>query len=166
MSENLTHYRKVFKSDHLGVADLEEMTEEGKPLIFTITEVKQEWGVTVAGRKGDHNIAYFKEDMKPLVINSINSKVIKAFADGSPFVEDWSNITIELFVDSTVKMKGEVVGGVRIRNVQPKAKAKPVFTEENFPVAKEKGFSIDQIKQFYDVSEEMEIKYNDYEAKN
>ncbi len=37
-----THYRKVFKSDHLGVADLEEYIEEGKSLNFTIKEVKQE----------------------------------------------------------------------------------------------------------------------------
>ena len=36
-----THYRKVFKSDHLGAADLEEMTEDGKKLIFKIKEVKQ-----------------------------------------------------------------------------------------------------------------------------
>ncbi len=27
-TENKTHYRKVFKSDHLGAADLEEMLEE------------------------------------------------------------------------------------------------------------------------------------------
>ena len=59
MSENKTHYRKVYKSDHLGVADLEEMMEEGSDLILTIREVKQEIGARVAGRKGDHNIAYF-----------------------------------------------------------------------------------------------------------
>ena len=34
-----THYRKVFKSDHLGSADLEEMLEEKKRLIFTVEKV-------------------------------------------------------------------------------------------------------------------------------
>lgn len=160
--EKLTHYRRVFKSDHLGIADLEEMIEDGTPLIFTIIEVKQEWDVTVAGRKGNHNIAYFKEEIKPLVINSTNSKVIKAFAKGSPFVEDWQNITIELFVDANVKMKGEVVGGVRIRSVQPKVKPKKVFTEANIKPAKDKNFTIEQVKEFYDVSPEMEIKFNEY----
>ena len=164
MSDNKTHYRKVFKSDHLGVADLEEMIEEGKPLIFTISEVKQEWDVTVAGRKGNHNIAYFKEDIKPWVINSVNSKVIKAFAKGSAFVEDWCNITVELFVDANVKMKGEVVGGVRVRHVQPKAKVKKPFTEANIKPAKDKGFTIDQVKEFYDVSPEMETKFNEHET--
>jgi len=36
MEEKNTHYRKVFKSDHLGSADLEEMIEDGKSLILTI----------------------------------------------------------------------------------------------------------------------------------
>lgn len=61
--ENKTHYRKVYKSDHLGVADLEELFEDGKSLIFTIKEVKQELNVTVAGKKGDFNIAYFNEKL-------------------------------------------------------------------------------------------------------
>lgn len=116
---NKTHYRKVFKSDHLGVADLEEFLEEGKGLVFTIKEVKQEYGATVAGRKGDFNIAYFIEPVKPLVLNSINSSRVKGFCKGSPFVEDWKDVKIELYIDSNVKMKGQVVGGVRIRNKQP-----------------------------------------------
>ena len=123
MSETKTHYRKVFKSDHLGVPDLEEFLEEGKQLIFTVKEVKQEFGVKVAGRSGNYNIAYFEEDIKPLVLNATNSKIMKNFArDKSPFVEDWSNKLIELYIDPTVKMKGEVVGGVRIRPVQPRTK--------------------------------------------
>lgn len=122
-----THYRKVFKSDHLGVADLEDLQEEGKRLVFTIKEVRQEYGVKVAGRKGDHNIAYFKEPIKPMVLNSTNSKVVKSFNEGSPFVQDWGSTIVELFIDSSVKMKGEVVGGVRIRPIQPKI-TKPELT--------------------------------------
>jgi len=130
MDNTKTHYRKVFKSDHLGVADLEEFIEDGKRLVFTIMEVKQEYGVTVAGRKGDHNIAYFKEEIKPLVINATNSKVIKSFCKNSSFIEDWANTVIELFIDSTVKMKGDIVGGVRIKTVQPSI-IKPTLTPDN-----------------------------------
>lgn len=115
MSETKTHYRKVFKSDHLGVADLEEMIEEGKSLKFTIAQVKQEYDVKVAGKKGDFNIAYFKESIKPLVLNSYNSKVVKSFANNDPYVESWKNIEIELYVDNSVKFGKEVVGGVRIK---------------------------------------------------
>lgn len=118
--ETKTHYRKVFKSDHLGSADLEEMIEEGKPLVFTIKEVKQEYGTKVAGKKIDANIAYFEEKIKPLVLNATNSRQMAKFT-GSKFVEDWKGLTIELYIDQSVKMKGEVVGGVRIKPTLPKS---------------------------------------------
>ena len=164
--ENKTHYRKVFKSDHLGVADLEEFIEEGRPLIFNIKHVKQEIGVVVAGRKGNHNIAYFYENIKPLVLNSTNSKVVKSFNKNSPFVEDWANTKIALYIDETVKMKGEVVGGVRIRQVQPKEKVKPFFKEANFENAKKANATIDIIKKAYSITKEIEKNYLDYVAKN
>jgi hypothetical protein len=127
--EKKTHYRKVFKSDHLGSADLEEMIEDGKKLIFTIKEVKQEYGTTVAGRKIDANIAYFVEDIKPMVLNATNSKQVAKFA-GSKFVEEMSNTVVELFIKSDVKLMNETVGGVRIRPVQPVVQ-KPDLTPEH-----------------------------------
>lgn len=122
-----THYRNVFKSDHLGVADLEDMIERGQPLIFKIKDVRQEFNVAVAGRKGNHNIAYFEGKHKPLVLNATNSKVLKKFAQGSSFIEDWKSKLIELYIDPNVTMKGEKVGGVRIKPVQPKPQ-KPELT--------------------------------------
>ena len=113
-----THFRKVFKSDHLGVADLEEMVEDGHSLIFTIKEVKQEINATVAGKKIDANIAYFYDKVKPLVLNATNSMIIRGFMS-SPFVEDWKDVNIELYADYGVKMKGQVVGGIRIKKRQP-----------------------------------------------
>lgn len=157
-----THYRKVHKSDHLGVADLEELLEEGKQLIFTIKEVKQQFGVKVAGVKGDHNIAYFNEPIKPLVLNVANSKVIRSFNKNSSFIEDWSNTLVELYIDPNVKMKGELVGGVRIKPVQPKPKEKPIFKEEQFEQAFNAGVTIDRLKQSRQVSEEVEQKYIQY----
>ena len=103
------------KSDHLGCADLEDLIEAGTQLKFVIEKTKQEIGATVAGKKGNFNIAYFREKIKPLVLNSTNCKVIKGIT-GSPFVEDWNNVSVELYIDSTVKMKGEIVGGVRLKS--------------------------------------------------
>lgn len=116
--EKKTHYRKVFKSDHLGVADLEEILEDGGKLVFTIKEVKQEYGAKVAGKKIDANIAYFNENIKPLVLNATNSKQVGRFSKSS-FVEDWVNVPVELYAKQDVKMKGETVGGVRIKPSQP-----------------------------------------------
>lgn len=157
-----THYRKVLKSDHLGCADLEDFIEEGKPLIFTIKQVKQEINVSVAGKKMNANIAYFVEPIKPLVLNSTNAKQIKTFAQNSPFVEDWTNIKVELYIDENVKMKGEVVGGVRIKPLQPKERKKPLFTEANFEKAKLANATFQQIEANYTLTEDVKLKYMDY----
>lgn len=119
-NEKKHHYRAVFKSDHLGVADLEEFIEIGQPLVFTITHVNQEFGAKVAGKKIDCNVAYFKEDIKPWVLNAGNSKIIKKLAGGSVYVEDWKPVTVTLYIDPNAKLKGEKVGGVRVRPDAPK----------------------------------------------
>jgi hypothetical protein len=156
-----TNYRNVYKSDHLGVVDLEELIENGKPLIFTIKEVKQEIGVAVAGKKGNFNIAYFNEKIKPLVLNATNSKVIRTFAGGSVFVENWKNITVELYIDPNASIGGQKTGGVRIRPVQPKTEL-PQFTEANFEKAKEANATIELIKSRYTITPEMQTKYLEY----
>jgi len=159
-----THFRKVFKSDHLGVADLEDLIEQGSDLKFTIKEVKQETDVIVSGKLGSHNIAYFIEKIKPLVLNSTNSKTLKSFNNDSPFVEDWSNTCVELFIQKNIKFAGDLVEGVRIKSIQPK-KEKPVFKEENFEKAKNAGATIEKIKSIYIISEDIEKKYLEYVTK-
>lgn len=163
--ENKTHYRKVFKSDHLGVADLEDFIEEKKHinLVFKIKEVKQEIGVTVAGKVGNHNIAYFHEQIKPLVLNVTNSKIVKSFNNNSPFVEDWQNTLVQLYIDPNVRMKGEIVGGVRINKKQPNIN-KPELTDSltkawvNAIIALKDGKSIDVIKERFTLTAENEVK--------
>lgn len=158
-----THFRKVYKSDHLGVADLEEYLEENRPLIFTVKEVKQELNVPVAGRKGNYNIAYFLEpNVKPLVLNVTNSNILKSFCKNSPWLEDWKNVRIELYVDANVRMKGEIVGGVRVKPVQPRPKERPVFKEEYFEKAFAAKATIESIKKTRTVTPDVEKKYVEY----
>ena len=123
MKTEKTHYRNVFKSDHLSIYDLEDLEEKGMQLIFTIKEVRQQIGVSVAGRKGDFNIAYFNENIKPLVLNAVNGKKIAGFTK-SGFVQDWVNVPVELYIKRDVKLKGEIVGGIRIKSEQPVIKTK------------------------------------------
>jgi hypothetical protein len=155
------HYRKVFKSDHLGSADLEELIEDGKKLIFTIKEVRQEYGAKVAGKRVDANIAYFKENIKPMVLNATNSKQVAKFANSS-WVQDWSDIKIELYIDHNVKFKGDTVDGVRIMPTQPKEKVKPIFSEDKFEAAFNASATMQQIKSKYIVDSATEKKYLDY----
>jgi len=126
-TETKTHYRKVFKSDHLGVADLEDLIENGKELIFTIEQVQQEYGVKIAGKKVDKNIVYFKEDIKPWALNATNCGILKDLS-GSVLIENWAGMTIRLFINPDVRFMG-YEGGIRIH---PKAvnPAKPTITKE------------------------------------
>lgn len=163
MKDKKHHYRNVFKSDHLGSADLEDLIEQGSNLIFTISHAKQEFGVKVAGKKVDANIAYFKEPIKPLVVNATNGKIIKSFT-GSSFVEDWNNVVVELYIDENVKaVTGGTTQGVRIRPVQPKVNTKPLFTEANFQKAKEVNATREQIENIYTLTDEVYQKYLAYE---
>lgn len=168
MEQKKHHYRNVFKSDHLGSADLEDYIEQGRKLIFVIKEVRQEIGVKVAGKKGDFNIAYFTDPgVKPLVLNVTNSKQIQTFAGGSPWVEHWKNIPVELYVDENVKaVTGGKTQGVRIKPIQPiiGEKPKPPFLEVNFEKAKAANATIDVIRERYELSMEMEQKYLAYAA--
>ena len=152
-----TNYRNVYKTDHLGSLDLEEMIESGKVLIFTISEVKQLFGEKVAGRKIDANIAFFKEGIKPLVLNSTNAKVLKNLSKSS-HIENWTGLRIELYVDPTVTMKGEVVGGVRIREriIETKQTMNESHKkwEELKGKVKENGTTIEQIRQHFVISDE------------
>jgi hypothetical protein len=160
------NYRNVYKSDHLGAVDLEEFIEANKPLIFTIKEVKQEIGAKVAGKRGDFNIAYFVENIKPWVLNSGNAKILRSFAgkEATNSVSTWKNIPVELYVDYNVKFGSDVVSGVRIKPVKPtiKAKEKAFFTEAQFEKAKAANATIEIIEKAYQLTDEIKTKYLEY----
>jgi len=160
MKKVKAHYRKVFKSDHLGVADLEDLVETGSQLIFTIDHVNQEFDVAVAGRKGNHNIAYFKEDIKPLVLNATNSKVVKSLIGGSPFVEEWNNLSVQLYIDANVKLKGDVVGGVRISPKPPRIEKLPLMPStaawKNAIAAYKRDGNLNAVKKRMSITKENE----------
>ena len=125
--ENKTHYRKVFKSDHLSSYDLEDFLENGIPLEFTIKSVTQfektndkNSGTKVAGKMIGANIAYFVENIKPMVLNAANSAII-AKLTGSSFVDDWKNVQIELYILKNIKFGKETVQGIRVKEEPPKA---------------------------------------------
>jgi len=85
--------------------------------------------------KNSFNTAYFVEHeirkgevLKPMILNVRNSKMIKTLAD-SPFIDDWNNIPIEIYVDKNVKFGRDLVEGLRIRKVPP---APPKLTKTDF----------------------------------
>lgn len=169
--ENRTDWRKFRKSTHLASADLDIMQSEGSNLVFTIKEVKYQTKVNVSGTKMDGFFCYFKENIKPLKLNTSNLLVLSGFVKNKGVdvndiyvVELYKDLVVQLFVDRNVKFMGEIVDGVRISPLQPKLKVKPNFTKDNFEKAKKADATIEQIKKAYTITKEVESKYLEYVA--
>ena len=170
MSTKQTDWRKYRKSTHLASADLDAMETDGVKLIFTIKEVKYETGVDVSGTKTDGIFCYFNEPVKPMKLNSTNSKILAGFSKKNGavgkdchIIENWKGMVIELFVDRNVKMMGTITDGIRIKPIQPIInKALPNFTEANFEKAKQANATIEMIRNNYNLSKEIEEKWNKY----
>ena len=112
--QNKTHYRKVFDSPYLSAADIVE------PVVLTIRCVQVKADKTKK-TKDQMNTAYFAEreiragePLKPMILNATNSKMV-AKITGSPFLEDWNGVTVEIYVDHNVRFGRETVEGLRIR---------------------------------------------------
>jgi hypothetical protein len=109
-----THYRKAFKSPYLSSADIVE------PTTLTIHHAYLEPDKTKKS-KDVFNTAYFSqkdlrpgEPLKPMILNACNSKMMKDLT-GSPYLEDWEDTTVQIYVDPSVKFGRETVEGLRIR---------------------------------------------------
>lgn len=170
MGASKTDWRQFRKSTHLASADLDAMSLQNIPLIFTIKEVKYETNTNVSGTKMDGVFCYFLENIRPLKLNSTNSKILAGFAKKNGVItnecnviENWKGLIIELYVDRNVKMMGTVTDGVRIKPLQPKSiTQKPLFTTEMFESAKQASATIESISNNYQVTNEIAKQYEQY----
>jgi len=114
MSETKTHYRKAFDSPYLSSADIIG------PTVLTIKSVRLEPDHTKKTK--DHfNTAHFAEKelrpgetLKPMILNAGNSRTMKKIT-GSPFIEDWNNVPVTIYVDPAVRFGKDTVEGLRIK---------------------------------------------------
>ena len=156
MENNKTHWKKVFNSDYLGACDL----EDNKDLKATIKSVTVKTVKSPQGKDEERNVASFTDSkIKPMILNVTNCKVVKKFAK-SPFIQDWVNIPISIYVKGDIKAFGDITEGLRIREVQPKlGKPELLPTSEAWANAvaflKGKG-TMEQIKAKYVISAQIE----------
>jgi len=130
-----THFKKAFNSPYLSSADITE------PTVLTIKCVKFE--PNKAGRKDEaHNTAYFTEKeirpgetLKPMVLNVTNCKVLTKMT-GSPFIDDWQNVRVSIYVDTSVKFGRDMVEGLRISPKAPPAPIPPATDEQMIEIKK------------------------------
>jgi hypothetical protein len=161
MSEEQTHYRKAFNSPYLSSADITEPTK------LTIKCVKLEPDKSKK-TKDSFNTVYFVEKeirqgepLKPMILNAGNSSVVKNFAR-SPFLENWHDIPITVYVDPNVRFGRETVEGLRISPDQPETSKKELLPGttawENAVVAYKRDGNFDKIEKSRLVSDENKEK--------
>jgi hypothetical protein len=151
-----THYRKAFDSPYLSSADLVE------PTPLTVKRVTLEKDRTKK-TKELFNTAHFAEKelrpgepLKPMILNATNSKTMKALT-GTPYIEEWTDVRITVYVDKNVRFGNEVMEGLRI---SPKAPGRKVLTPaqaaawENAKSAYKRDGNLDAVLARVDISEE------------
>ena len=113
---------KFRKSTHLAGVDVDAIVAEKGECKLTIKEVYYERDVNVSGNKTDGYFIEFVEDVKPMQVNSTNRKVIannlRVFKSITPAesrnIGNWKGFVISLYFDASIKMMGQVVGGIRV----------------------------------------------------
>lgn len=114
--ENKTHWKKLTNPNYLGAYAF----QPGEEKTVTIKEVKRG---PVQNQNGveECTIAYFEEDVKPLILNKTNAKAIEKVW-GTGYIEDWKGLRITLKVKK-VKAFGEMVDAVRVSTERPPSEA-------------------------------------------
>lgn len=112
MSDNKTHWKKYCNPNYLGAYAF----QPGEEKTVTIKEVKRELVQNQNGKE-ECTVAHFMEDVKPLILNVTNAKMISKVW-GSPYIEDWAGRRIILKVKK-ISAFGEMVDAVRVSSVRP-----------------------------------------------
>ena len=149
-----THYRKAFDSPYLSSADIVE------PTMLTVAYVRLEPDHTKK-TKDLFNTAHFVEKelrpgekLKPMILNATNSKQMKNLT-GTPFIEEWNNVRVTVYVDPNVKFGKETMEGLRISPQAPKrGELLPEHTKawENAKAAYKRDGNLDAVLQRVDMS--------------
>jgi hypothetical protein len=157
MEKEKTHYRAAFDSPYLSSADIVE------PTVLTIKNVELLPDKTKR-TKDKFNTAFFTEkelrkgeELKPMILNAHNSRVIKTLT-GSPFIDDWNNVDVTIYVDDKVRFGASTVEGLRISTEKPRrqkpelTKGTEAWTRAIAAYKRDKGFSA--IEKHMTVSDE------------
>lgn len=118
MSEK-THWKKIVSDPNfIGEGDF----QEGEEKVLTIDRVNASETVTTAEGKSTKAVLHWREPgNKPMILNVARSKNIEKVA-GSPYFEDWTGVSVQLYIEHGIKAFGEIVSAVRIRPFKPRVK--------------------------------------------
>lgn len=140
---SLTHWKKLTNPDYLGAYAL----ESGKDMILTIKNVTRETVTGAEGKKEECTIIHFAENVKPMICNATNAKMIQKLY-GTPYIEEWSGRAIQIYIKTGIKVGGETTDGLRIRPAIPQQtapKATPVCADCGVEIEAHEGATGAQI---------------------
>jgi len=125
MKETEIDSMKYRKSTHLAGIDVDAIVTDKGNCILTIKEAYYDTNVDVSGNKTNGYFIDFIEDVKPMVANSGNRKIINDIVKEklnctsaeSRMLPNWKGLQIDLYFDPSIKMMGKVTGGIKVKPV-------------------------------------------------
>jgi hypothetical protein len=156
-----THYRKAFNSPYLSSADIVE------PTVLTISQVKLESDKSKKS-KDLFNTAYFVEKeirqgekLKPMILNATNSRTLASLS-GSKFIDDWQNLPVTVYVDSSVRFGRDTVEGLRISTEKPRTTLPPLVPGskawDNAKAAFQRDGNLNAVKKRMTITPDLELQ--------
>lgn len=154
--EHLTHWKNQFNYDYLGAYSL----PDGKDIVLTIKETKKEMVTGVNGQKSECFVAYFHENVKPMILNKTNCKAIEKMYK-TPNIEEWVNKQIQIGA-TRINAFGEMTDCLRIRAFIPKpadADTRPAVVTgsvvwKNILDGLAGGYTVAQVEKKYKLTKE------------
>ena len=170
MKEHGIDSMKYRKSTHIAGVDVEAIVDDKGQCILTIKDAFYQKNVDVSGNKTDGYFLEFEEDIKPMVVNSTNRKAIANLVQKqtnctpaeSRKINRWVGIQIELYFDPTVKMMGQVTGGIKVKPMPVVKELKPMPADklkDAITAVKDGKYTIEQIKKTYALTVEQEKQF-------
>jgi hypothetical protein len=156
VSANLTHWKKLTNPDYIGAYAL----EPGQELILTIKSVGREMVMGADGKKEECIVAHFTEDVKPMILNATNAKMITQIYK-TPYIEEWAGKKIQVYA-ADVRAFGQDLQALRIRPIVPKMALEELTRDHPkwdgaVQAIKEKRTTIADIRKRYELSFENEV---------
>lgn len=151
--QHLTHWKRLVNPDYLGVYSL----DNGKDMTLTIDRIVREVVTSTGGKKEECTVAYFKEKVKPMILNRTNSKMIQKIYN-TPYIEEWAGKKITVYASAT-KLAGEEVECLRIRQLVPQNPVLKIEDKVNFDKCKsalQNGYTISQLRTKWTITKDVE----------
>lgn len=142
MAQNHIHWKRMINTDYLGAYSL----DDGKDMVLTIQSVGKELVVSTGGKKEECVVARFAEDVKPMILNRTNLKMI-AKIYRTPYIDEWSGKKIQVYQDKT-KFGGEIVECLRIRPTAPEPEPEILCADCQKPIAPSGSMTAAQVAEY------------------